>query len=80
MSKAKKLIPGVCRYCKCTDQHACAGGCSWWDTQHTVCTTNRCVRKAVADGLKPANHFLTSVLLSMRRKTDNASYLSKMQK
>jgi hypothetical protein len=24
-------VPGVCRYCRCTEQRACAGGCTWID-------------------------------------------------
>ena len=29
---------GVCRYCGCTDDRACPGGCAWVDTAHTKCS------------------------------------------
>lgn len=29
---------GVCRVCGCTDDHACPGGCSWADDEHTLCS------------------------------------------
>ena len=34
---------GVCRVCGCTDAHACEGGCSWVDDEHTLCS--RCAEK-----------------------------------
>lgn len=33
-----KGTSGQCRYCRCTDDHACPGGCSWIDPLHTVCS------------------------------------------
>lgn len=39
--------PGVCRYCGCTDDRACNGGCSWLDETHTSCDAPLCqMRKA----------------------------------
>jgi transcriptional regulator with XRE-family HTH domain len=32
------LGPGVCRYCLCMDHRACDGGCSWVDSDHTICS------------------------------------------
>ena len=32
------LLPGTCRECGCTDTHACDGGCSWVDAEHTLCS------------------------------------------
>lgn len=32
-----------CHICGCTDTYGCAGGCSWVDLAHTVCS--RCFRK-----------------------------------
>lgn len=29
---------GECRVCGCDDEHACMGGCSWVDRDHTLCT------------------------------------------
>lgn len=30
--------PGRCRWCRCTDDHACYGGCSWANTKRTLCS------------------------------------------
>jgi hypothetical protein len=30
--------PGQCRWCKCTEDHACAAGCSWANAQLTLCS------------------------------------------
>lgn len=40
---AKKKAPraGTCRVCRCTDERACAGGCSWANGERTLCTTCR---------------------------------------
>lgn len=32
------LLPGTCSQCGCTDDNACAGGCSWVDEDHTLCS------------------------------------------
>lgn len=29
---------GVCRFCGCTDERACDGGCTWVDPENTVCS------------------------------------------
>ncbi len=29
---------GICRECGCTDEHACVGGCSWANPEHTLCS------------------------------------------
>lgn len=29
---------GVCRKCGCTDARACAGGCFWVNSAHTLCS------------------------------------------
>jgi len=33
-----QAIPGVCVFCGCTDDHACEGGCSWINAEHTLCS------------------------------------------
>jgi hypothetical protein len=33
------LVPGQCRVCGCTDDHACLDGCAWADEDHTLCTS-----------------------------------------
>ena len=35
---ARRGQPGFCRLCGCTEVHACLGGCSWIDSEHTVCS------------------------------------------
>lgn len=30
--------PGACRWCGCTYERACAGGCSWVNRQQTLCS------------------------------------------
>ena len=37
-----EFTPGVCRYCRCTDARACAGGCAWLFPEHTVCSAPEC--------------------------------------
>jgi hypothetical protein len=34
----RTLKTGVCRYCGCTDDRACPGGCGWLDEMHTICS------------------------------------------
>ena len=48
------LVPtsGICLACGCTDDRACAGGCSWVDRRQTICS--RCAEamiNALADWL-----------------------------
>lgn len=38
MSKPRKVKGGECRICGCTDENACAGGCSWADARRTLCS------------------------------------------
>jgi hypothetical protein len=35
---AIKETPGKCRWCGCTWEHACDGGCSWANRQQTLCS------------------------------------------
>lgn len=34
---------GVCRYCGCTEENACKGGCSWMNAEQTICSNPDCV-------------------------------------
>ena len=34
-----------CRFCGCTQNRACEGGCAWLDTNHTVCSARPCAEK-----------------------------------
>ena len=45
------LGPAVesCAYCGCTEQRACPDGCGWFDANHTVCTSNACVQRFLAE-------------------------------
>jgi hypothetical protein len=42
----KKLRPGTCRFCGCTDRHACSDPvtvtCFWMDGRHTLCSACGC--------------------------------------
>lgn len=38
LGSLKKLTPGVCRICGCTDDYACHGGCYWVDDTKTLCS------------------------------------------
>lgn len=40
--KGKKIQSGVCRYCGCTEENACEGGCTWVDKKKTICSA--CVK------------------------------------
>ncbi len=41
---------GTCTFCGCTDDHACEGGCTWVDNDHTICS--ECIPEATLDALK----------------------------
>jgi hypothetical protein len=42
--------PGMCRYCRCTEQRACAAGCWWlYPDDRTVCSSPECEAKWVRD-------------------------------
>jgi hypothetical protein len=43
--------PGICRYCRCTEQRACPGGCAWLYPERTVCSNPDCAEKYVKDNL-----------------------------
>lgn len=32
------LVPGVCRWCRCTYDNPCANGCSWVERTQTLCS------------------------------------------
>jgi hypothetical protein len=42
-------IAGMCRYCRCTERRACAGGCAWLDSARTVCSNPACGESWVKD-------------------------------
>lgn len=44
---------GTCAACGCTDDHACEGGCSWANNNHTLCS--RCARLMNVVGIVNAN-------------------------
>jgi hypothetical protein len=51
-------VPGVCRYCRCTEARACPGGCAWIDADSTVCSAPACEEKWVTDNkLRAAENF-----------------------
>lgn len=34
-----------CRYCGCTQNHACEGGCAWLNAEHTICSAPACAER-----------------------------------
>jgi hypothetical protein len=32
------LVPGICRWCRCTYTTPCANGCSWVERTRTLCS------------------------------------------
>lgn len=32
------LVPGICRFCRCTYDNPCANNCSWVDRTQTLCS------------------------------------------
>ena len=42
-SKQRRLAPGRCAGCGCTEMDACEGGCGWADDGKTLCT--RCLTR-----------------------------------
>jgi hypothetical protein len=58
------LEPGVCRYCRCTNETPCmlstAEPCAWLDAERTVCNAPGCVRQYHVDlGKKASTQFRT---------------------
>ena len=47
--------PGICRYCRCTEQRACllksGCGCAWLYPERTVCSNPECAEKFAQDNL-----------------------------
>lgn len=43
---------GICRFCGCTDDHACAGGCGWANPAKNICTG--CIARARVAALRKA--------------------------
>lgn len=50
---AYELLPhallGVCRFCLCTQERACPGGCTWLDFDGTACSAQACKEKFIAE-------------------------------
>ncbi len=38
-----------CRFCGCTEEHACEGGCAWANPEKTVCTAPACLAHWTAE-------------------------------
>jgi hypothetical protein len=53
-AKPSNAVPGICRYCFCTERAACRierrdglyVTCSWADESKTLCTNPDCLEKA----------------------------------
>lgn len=41
--------PGTCKFCGCTEDAACEGGCAWVDKEQTVCSSDECIEKYNAE-------------------------------
>jgi hypothetical protein len=37
-TRRRRLVPGQCIGCGCTDDYGCPEGCGWADVDHTICT------------------------------------------
>jgi len=46
-------VQGMCRYCRCTERRACPLGCCWIDQERTVCSSEPCVTKFLAEPWQP---------------------------
>jgi ParB/RepB/Spo0J family partition protein len=40
---------GTCRFCGCTEDNVCAGGCSWANEEETICNSPRCLEQFRAE-------------------------------
>lgn len=40
---------GTCRFCGCTEDEACPGGCSWANTEETICDSASCLEQFRAE-------------------------------
>src|SRR5688572_1311031 len=41
---------GTCKFCGCTSERACAGGCAWIDAGQTICSA--CLPRLAEDELR----------------------------
>jgi ParB/RepB/Spo0J family partition protein len=41
--------PGTCRFCGCTEDDACPGGCSWANVEETICDSPACLARFRAE-------------------------------
>lgn len=41
--------PGTCRFCSCTEDKPCPGGCGWANEEETICDTPKCLAKFRAE-------------------------------
>jgi len=63
--------PGVCRWCGCTNDHACDAGCSWANRERTLCSAcvplDRALR-TVAGRIELAKCLQEGGFLAMQRR------------
>lgn len=52
-TRRRRLVPGRCIVCGCTDAFGCPEGCGWADVDHTICTVCVTDRQLVAAGERP---------------------------
>ena len=67
---------GVCRYCGCTEDWACDGGCGWADQAETICSSDECLQRATKDGFLKPLALIAALRIIAAGKTDNSRPLS----
>jgi len=66
-----------CKYCGCTDEKACEGGCYWWAPN--ICSNRDCVLRALDDAINPLgfdvvqyrklNHYRVRIIIDKQQKS-----------
>lgn len=68
--------PGECRYCGCTEDDPCPGGCSWANAEETVCTNPDCLEQFRAETGQQNDEWRKThySIVELRREIEETSY------
>jgi len=68
--------PGTCRFCGCTDDNGCPGGCSWANEEETICNSPKCLEQFQREiGEEPKSSFRKTAVsvVELRSKIEHQS-------
>ncbi len=61
---------GTCRFCGCTEDEPCEGGCGWANEEATICDSKECLerfREEIGQGAQPAFQKTAVSVVELRR-------------